>query len=204
MRTGQLLEMRREERSRRRGTVEAEAAELGAALEQLLAALGCISLQDAEARVNAYRDLVQERRRTAEFRESLREDSTDEAIVEKWNTVRRDIFGMDERLRDPEIAAKRLTPLQVQTLEREVGELEQSLGHTQRREMKLTVDLERLAPDAEHLAVKEEQLQEVDDDLQRMRRHLEVCRQALDALQAARREAEIPVREIAERRAGED
>ena len=203
MRTGQLLEMRREERSRRRGTVEAEAAELGAALEQLLAALGCISLQDAEARVNAYRDLVQERRRTAEFLESLREDSTDEAIVEKWNTVRRDIFGMDERLRDPEIAAKRLTPLQVQTLEREVGELEQSLGHTQRREMKLTVDLERLAPDAEHLAVKEEQLQEVDDDLQRMRRHLEVCRQALDALQAARREAEIPVREVAERRAGE-
>ena len=203
MRAGQLVEMRREERGRRRSALEAETAELRAALEQLLTGLGCASLQEAEARLDGYRDLVQERRQTAEFLDSLREGSSDETIVEQWNTVRRDIFGMDERLRDPEIVAKRLTPLQVQTLEREVGELEQSLGLKQRREIKLTVDLERLAPDAEQLAVREEQLQDVDEDLQRVRRHLEVCRQALDALHEARREAEIPVREIAEKRAGE-
>lgn len=203
MRAGQLAEMRRGERSRRRTALETEIGEGRAELQRLLAGLGCASLQEAGARLDGYRDLAQERRTTAQFLESLREGSSDEMIVEQWNTVRRDIFGMDERLRDPEIVAKRLTPLQVQTLEREVHEREHTLGQKQRREMKLTVDLERLATDAEQLTVKEEQLQEVDEGLQRARRHLEVCRLALDALHEARREAEIPVREIAEKRAGE-
>ena len=203
MRVQQLVEIRREDRSRRRTALEAETAEMRAALQQFLTGLSCVSLQEAGARLDAYRELGQERRRTAEFLDSLREGSSDEMIVEQWNTVRRDIFGMDERLRAPEVVAKRLTPLQVQTLEREVRELEQSVDQERRREMKLTVDLERLATDAEQLAVKEEQLQEVDENLQRLRRHLEVCKQALDALHEARREAEIPVREIAEKRAGE-
>jgi len=199
----QLAEMRREERGRRQAALEAEMGEVQTAVQQLLAGLGCASLHEAQSRLDGYRDLAQERRRTAEFLDSLRGGSSDEAIVEQWNTVRRDIFGMDERLRDPEVAAKRLTPLQVQTLDREVRELEQSLGQKQRREMKVTVDLERLATDAEQLAAKEEQLEEVAEDFARVRRHLEVCRQALDALHEARRQAEIPVREIAEKRAGE-
>jgi uncharacterized protein YhaN len=199
----QMSEMRREERAHRRTALEAEIAETRTAFEQLLAGLGCATLADAVARLDGYRDLVQERRRTAEFLESLREGSTDEAIVEQWNTIRRDIFGMEDRLRDPEIAAKRLTPLQVQTLEREVADLEQTLAQKQRREMKLSVDIDRLAPDAELLAVKEEQLQDVDEGFARVRRHLDVCRLALEVLWEARRKAEIPVREIVETRAGD-
>lgn len=203
MQARQVREMRREERARRRAALEAEVAQTRASLEQVLAGLGCATLADAVARLEAYRDLVQERRRTAEFLESLREGSTDEAIVEQWNTIRRDIFGMEERLRDPEIASRRLTPLQVQILEREVADLEQALAQKQRREMKLSVDLERLAPDAEQLAAKEELLRDADEDLGRIRRHLAVCRLALGVLGEARRKAEIPVREIVETRAGE-
>jgi len=203
VRARQTAVVRREERARRRTMLEADAGELRAALGRLLAALGCPSLQEAEARLDAYRTLVQERRRIAEFLSSLREGSTDEAIAEQWNTIRRDIFGLEERLREPEIAAKRLTPLQVQTLEREVAALEQTVTEKQRREMKLTVDLERLTADADRLVAGEEELQEVEDDLARVRRHLAVCRLALETLAEARRQAEIPVREIAEKKAGE-
>jgi DNA repair exonuclease SbcCD ATPase subunit len=202
-RAEEIAAMLAEDRGRRRAALEGETNELRLALQHLLAGLGCASMEEAAARLDGYRELVQERRRIAEFLASLREGSSDEVIVEQWNTIRRDIFGMDERLRNPEIAAKRLTPLEVQTLEREVGELEQALSQKQRREMKLTVDLERLAGDADQLTVKEEQLQDADDDLQRVRRHLDVCKRTLEALQEARRQAEVPVREIAESRAGE-
>ena len=198
-----MKEIRREERVHRRAAFEAEIAEARTSLERLLADLGCATLADAAARLEAYRDLVQERRRTAEFLESLREGSNDEAIVEQWNTIRRDIFGMEEQLRHPEIASKRLTPLQVQSLEGEVRDLEQVLAQKQRREVKLSVDVDRLAPDAEQLAAKEEVLEEVDRDLQRVRRHLDACKVALEVLVEARRKAEIPVREVVETRAGD-
>jgi uncharacterized protein YhaN len=203
MRARQTAVVRREERARRRTALEAEIAELRAGLDHLLASLGCAALPDAEARLDTYRTLVQERRRITEFLSSLREGSTDEAIAEQWNTIRRDIFGLEERFREPEVAAKRLTPLQVQTLEREVTALEQTLTQKQRREMKLTVDLERLTGDAEQLVTREEQLQDVEEDLARVRRHLATCRLALETLTEARRQAEIPVREIAEKKAGE-
>jgi uncharacterized protein YhaN len=180
-----------------------EIEEVRAGLARVLDALGCASVQDGEARLDGYRSLVQERRRIAEFLHSLREGSTDDAIAEQWNTVRRDIFGLEEQLRAPDVAAKRLTPLQVQTLEREVAALEQTVTQKQRREMKLTADLERLTADAEQLVAREEQLQDVEEDLARVRRHLTVCRLALETLGEARRQAEIPVREIAEKRAGE-
>jgi uncharacterized protein YhaN len=203
MRARQTVVVRREERARRRASLEAEILELRAGLDHLLAALGCSALPDAEERLETYRNLVQERRRITEFLSSLREGSTDEAIAEQWNTIRRDIFGLEERLREPEVATKRLTPLQVQTLEREVTALEQTLAQKQRREMKLTVDLERLAGDAEQLVAKDEQLQDVEEDLARVRRHLATCRLALETLTESRRQAEIPVREIAEKKAGE-
>lgn len=199
----QMREMRREERAHHRTAVEAEIAETRTSLERLLVDLGCATLADAVARLEAYRDLVQERRRTVEFLDSLREGSTDETIVEQWNTIRRDVFGIEEQLRNPDIAAKRLTPLQVQSLESEVRDLEQVLAQKQRREVKLSVDIDRLAPDAEQLAVKEELLEDVDEGLRRVRRHLDACRVALEVLWEARRKAEIPVREVVETRAGD-
>jgi len=198
----QLAAMRREERERRRQALDDELKQIDAQLGAALAALGCASVAEAEERVRGYRDLVRERQQVAEFVARLREGSDDEAIAERWKTVRRDVFGLEERLRAPEVAAKRMTPLQVQGLEREVRDLEGQLTQAQRREMKITVDLERLTTDAEQLAAKDEQLAEAEEALSMIRRHHEVCTEALAVLTEARRLAERPLREVVEKRAG--
>jgi len=202
-RAAQLAVLRREERERREQALENELRQVGVQLDAALAALGCASVAEAEDRVRGYRDLVRERQQVAEFVQRLREGSDDEALAERWKTVRRDVFGLEERLRAPEVTAKRMTPLQVQGLEREVGDLEGQLTQAQRREMKITVDLERLTTDSEELAAKDEQLAEADEALAMIRRHHEVCTEALAVLTEARRLAEVPLREVVEKRAGE-
>ncbi len=199
----QLAAARRQERKQRAQTLDAEGAQLDTQLDALLEKLGSPSVGDAEARWNRYHDLAQERQQVAAFLAKLREGSDDEAISEHWKTARRDVFGLEDRLRSPEMASRRITPLQVQALEREVAELDQQLSQAQRREIKLAVDLERLTADSEQLATKEEQLLEADESLTALRRHLEVCKEAYSGLVEARRQAEVPVREIVERRAGE-
>lgn len=199
----QLAGLRREERERRRQALEDELRQIGAQFDAVLAGLGCASVAEAEERVRGYRDLVRERQQVAEFVQRLREGSDDEAIAERWKTVRRDVFGLEERLRAPEVAAKRMTPLQVQGLEREVKDLEGQVAQAQRREIKITVDLERLTTDSEHLAARDEQLAEADEALAMIRRHHEVCTEALAVLTEARRLAEVPLREVVEKRAGE-
>lgn len=199
----QLAALRAQERERRRAQLEGEVAHLREALAAALAATGCATAAEAEQRLQRYRDLVRERQQAADYLTRRREGSDDETIAERWKTVRRDIFGLEERLRAPEVAAKRMTPLQVQGLERQVREMEQLLTQAQRREMKLTVDLERLATDAEQLAGKEELLAEAEEALAAARRQDEVCREALAGLVEARRLAEVPLREVVEKRAGE-
>lgn len=199
----QLAALRAQERERRRGQLEREVDQLRTQLEAALAATGCPTVAEAEARLQRYRDLARERQQTADYLTRRREGSDDETIAERWKTVRRDIFGLEERLRAPEVAAKRMTPLQVQGLERQAREMEQLLAQAQRREMKLAVDLERLATDAEQLAAKEEQLAEAEEALAAARRQHEICREALAGLTEARRQAEIPLRQVVETRAGE-
>jgi DNA repair exonuclease SbcCD ATPase subunit len=199
----QLAALRAQERERRREQLQHEVEQLRIQQAGVLAATGCPTVAEAEARLQRYRDLVRERQQASDYLTRRREGSDDETIAERWKTVRRDIFGLEERLRAPEVAAKRMTPLQVQGLERQVREMEQLLAQAQRREMKLTVDLERLAADAEQLAAKEEQLAEAEDALAAARRHHEICREALAGLTEARRQAEIPLRQVVETRAGE-
>lgn len=195
--------MRRQEGERRRQVLEGDLAHARAGLSDLLAKLGRASVAEAEQWLQDYRDLVRERHQVGEFLTRLREGQDDEAIAERWKTVRRDVFGVEERLRAPEVAGKRMTPLQVQALEGEVRDQEQRLTQMQRREMKLTVDVERLATDAEQLAAREEQLAEAEERSQAVRRHYEVCREALAGLSEARALAEVPLREVVEKRAGE-
>ena len=198
----QLTALRAQERERRRQTLEGELTQVRAQLDNVLGDIGCASVPEAEQRLQRYRDLVRDRQQVAEFLTRRREGSEDEAIAEQWKTVRRDIFGLQERLRAPEVASKRMTPLQVQGLEREVREMEQLLAQAQRREIKLAVDLERLATDAEQLAARDEQLAEAEEALAMVRRHHEVCKEALAGLTEARRLAEVPLREVVEKRAG--
>lgn len=202
-RAAQWRAMRRQESERRRQVLEGDLAHARAALSEVLAKLGRASVAEAEQWLQDYRDLGRERHQVSEFLARLREGQDDEAIAERWKTVRRDVFGLEERLRAPEVAVKRMTPLQVQALEGEVRDHEQRLTQMQRREMKLTVDAERLATDAEQLAAREEQLAEAEERLEAVRRHHEVCREALTGLSEARALAEVPLREVVEKRAGE-
>ncbi|MDQ7843620.1 MAG: AAA family ATPase [Armatimonadota bacterium] len=198
-----LAAARREECERRRQALARELDDLAVETRRLLDRLGCATIEEAEGRLRRYRELVQQRRQTADFLATLREGRDDEAIVEAWKTVRRDLFGLEERLRSPEVAAKRLTPLQVQALEREVPDLEERLAALRRREMRLAVDVERLTAEAEQLAVREEQLHEAEEALARLRRHHRVCRMALEGLLEARRAAEVPLRQVVEEKASE-
>lgn len=199
----QMAALRTQERERRRQSLENELMQVRAQLDAALSGLGCASVPAAEQRLQHYRDLVRDRQQVAEFLTRRREGSDDESIAERWKTVRRDVFGLQERLRAPEVVSKRMTPLQVQGLEREVREMEQRLTQAQRREMKLTVDLERLATDAEQMASRDEQLAEAEEALRMVRRHTEVCKEALAGLTEARRLAEVPLRDVVEKRAGE-
>jgi len=206
MRAAQMRQLgvaRWEDRERRRQGIERELNTLAVEIQSLLDRIGCATVQEAETRLRRYQDLVQQRQQTVDFLASVREGRDDEAIIEAWKTVRRDIFGLEERLRAPEVAAKRLTPLQVQTLEREVPELDRHLALARRQEMKSAVEVERLTADAEQLAAREEHLHDAEEALVRVRRHHQVCRAALDGLVEARRAAEVPLRQIVERKASE-
>lgn len=199
----QLSAIRRQERERQVQVLDEDLDRTRSTLAELLDRLGYTQVDEAEQALTEYRDLVKERRQVEEFLARLRNGQDDETIADRWKTLRRDVFGVEERLRDPEVAAKRMTPLQVQALEGEVRDLEQRLTQMQRREMKLTVTLERVAPDADLLAVAEEQQAAAEEELGGMRHHHEVCKEALTGLAEARALAEVPLRAVVERRAGE-
>jgi uncharacterized protein YhaN len=196
-------EIRREERERYLAvlerTIESTRVDLGAKLAQL----GCATVKEAEQRLQHHRDLARTRVQLEQFLTDQRAGRTDEDIAEQWKTVRRDVFGLQERLHAPEIAARRLTPLQLTALEREVQQLAQQVAGQQDKERRLSVELERHSVDADALATVEEQLHEAEEQLTSARHHHEVYTSALSGLLDARRQAQVPVREIMERRAGE-
>src|SRR5207245_2653644 len=97
-------EIRREERERNLAvlerTIESTRVELGAKLAQL----GCATVKEAEQRLQHHRDLARTRVQLEQFLTEQRAGRSDEDIVEQWKTVRRDVFGLQERLRTPEVA----------------------------------------------------------------------------------------------------
>ncbi len=196
-------EIRRQERERRLTEIEQTLQQTRAEQSSRLAELGCATVKEAEQKLQRHHDLSRTRMQLDQFLVDLRAGGTDEDIAEQWKTVRRDVFGLQERLHAPEIAARRLTPLQLTALEREVQQLAQQVAGQQDKERRLSVELERHSVDADALATVEEQLHEAEEQLARARYHHEVYTAALSGLLDARRQAQVPVREIMERRAGE-
>ncbi len=196
-------EIRREERERRLLEIDRALKDTHAELAAQLSHLGCASIKEAEQKLQHHRDLSRTRIQLEQFLTDLRSGRSDEDIAEQWKTVRRDAFGLQERLHAPEITARRLTPLQLAALDREVQQLAQHVTAWQDKERRLSVELERHTVDAEGLAAVEEHLQEADEQLARARHRHTVYTTALAGLLDARRQAQVPVRAIMEHRAGE-
>lgn len=196
-------EIRREERERNLAALERTIESARAELAGRLAQLGCATVKEAEQRLQRHRDLARTRTQLDQFLTDQRAGRRDEDITEQWKTVRRDVFGLQERLRSPEVASRRLTPLQLTALEQEVQQLAQQVSGLQDKERRLSVELERHTVDADALATVEEQLHEAEEQLTQARHRHEVYRIALAGLLEARQQAQVPVREIMERRAGD-
>lgn len=198
-----LQAIRMEERRAQLTVLDEELAQSQRGLAKQLARIGAAGVAEVEARFERYQGLVRDRGQIAAFVAELRSGNSDEDIAERWKVVRRDIFVIEERLRAPENADKRLTPLQVQVLERDVARLRQELSQLEERESRLSWELEQLAADAEALPGIEEELQEAEDAWERARHRHAVYRAALAGLEEARRLAEVPARKVMEDRAAE-
>ncbi|MGH9651539.1 MAG: hypothetical protein ACRD3I_13870, partial [Terriglobales bacterium] len=128
------------------------------------------SLDQAEQRVRDYQDLVRARQALGDLLTAVRAGGSDDVLRDRWKKLRLDIFGIEEGLRAPERAGRRLTPLEVQSLDVQVARISEEVKRAADRERRLTVELEHLRGDAETLAGLEEQLQETEDGLITARR----------------------------------
>ncbi len=196
-------QIRREERERSLADIERTLKDTRAELAARLTQLGCATVKEAEQRVQRHRDLSRTRAQLEQFLTDLRVGRSDEDITEQWRTVRREVFGLQERLRTPEISAHRLTPLQLTALEREVQQLAKQVASLTDRERRLSVELERHTIDAEALAAVEEQLQEATESLSRARHRHAVYTVALAQLREAHQQAQVPLRQVMQKRASE-
>lgn len=196
-------EIRRQERERRLAEIQQTLEQIRSELSTKLSQMGCSTVKEAEQRLQQHRDLSRTRTQLEQFLTDLRAGRSDEDIAEQWKTVRRDVFGLQERLRAPEVTAHRLTPLQLTALEREVKQLTQQLAGLQDKERRLSVELERHTVDAEALAAVEEHLQEATEALARAQRRHTVYAAALAGLREAHQQAQVPLREVMQKRASE-
>src|SRR5437867_4774319 len=160
-------EIRREERERNPAVLERTIESTRVELEAKLAQLGCATVKEAEQRLQHHRDLARTRVQLEQFLTDQRAGRSDEDIVEQWKTVRRDVLGLQERLRTPEVAARRLTPLQLTALGPEGQPLTQPVSGLRGRERRRSVELERHTVDADALASVEEQLHEAEEQCAR-------------------------------------
>lgn len=195
--------VRQQERERRLAQLTGELTTGRASLADHLAKLGCASVAEAEQKLQRHRDLSNRRAQVVKFLGDLRSGNSDEEITERWNTVRRDVFNLQEHLRSPEITAKRLTPLQIASLEREVQQLTRTLSQLMDQDRRLAVEVERHSVDAETLAAVEEQIPETDERLRQARHRLAVCQEALTGLVEANKRAQVRLREVMEQQAGD-
>ncbi len=196
-------EIRQQERERRLADDERTLEQARTELTAKLQALGCATVKEAEQKLQQHHDLSRTRAQLEQFLASLRAGRGDEETAEYWKTVRRDVFGLQEQLRAPEISAHRLTPLQLTALEREVQQLTQQVAALGDRERRLLVDLERHTVDADALAGVEEQLQEATEALVRAQHRHAVYTAALAGLREAHQQAQVPLREVMQKKASE-
>lgn len=198
-----LLVGMQQEREQQMRATEDQIVDERSALGDLLRRAGCSSLDEAERGLRAYQDLVKEREQAVKVLEATRASDTDEALRNRLDIVRVEVYGLMRELQDPDAAQRRLTPLQVQTHEGEVERLNQQVGQMDEQERRLRWEIEHRRTETEELSVIEEQLQEGQDTLAATRRRHDAYRVALDGMLEARRLIEKPVREVVATRAGE-
>ncbi len=194
---------RRQEKQARLLDLDAEVVLDQQSFSDHLTRLRAGSLDQAEQRVRDYQDLVRARQALGDLLTAVRAGGSDDVLRDRWKKLRLDIFGIEEGLRAPEKAGRRLTPLEVQSLDVQVARISEEVKRAADRERRLTVELEHLRGDAETLTGLEEQLQETEDGLITARRQHAVYAAALDGLNEARKQAEIPVREVVSGKASE-
>lgn len=173
------------------------------ALRAALAATGSATLEEAARRHAELRRLIQEQAAERSLVEAHLGGRKLEELQEELGRVRADVAGREAVLLRPEVAAKRLTPLQVQQLEHEVKDLTQRVHALRARREHLEREAAEGAPDYEGLMAVEEQLAERREALEAARHRAHVWRAARDGLQMARQQVLIPARRLVEERAGE-
>jgi uncharacterized protein YhaN len=198
-----LAKIRRQDREERLADDESTLEQTRSELASKLRTLGTTTVKEAEQRLQQHRDLSRSRGHLQQFLTGLRAGRSDEEIAEQWKTVRRDVFGLQERLQSPEISAHRITPLELTALEREVQQLGQQLSAFRERERRLLVDLERHTIDADTLAAVEEQGHEAQEGLARAQHRHAVYAATLAALREAHQQAQVPLREVMQKKASE-
>lgn len=171
--------------------------------ESLLQQLGGENLAGAERRLHQHQALVRNREEALRFEEKLLAGMPEDALRERLNRLRTDIYGVTSEMEKPERAAVELPALETQKLRVEVEGLAKKAADLSDRVKRLTWEVEHRRDQAEDLAAVEEQLQEATEALDQARRRLEVYKAALDGLMEARRQIERPVRDVVAGKASE-
>ncbi|HEY3247657.1 MAG TPA: AAA family ATPase [bacterium] len=161
------------------------------------------TLNEADRRLQKYRDLVGQREASLRMLEMLRSGTTEDAARDRLDRLRTDIYGLTKELESPDRAAVVLPAFETQKLRDEVEALTRKTAEMSERVKRLAWEVEHRKDQAEDLASVEEQLQEATDGLAAAQhRHL-VYKVALDSLLEARRQIERPVRDVVAGRAGD-
>lgn len=173
------------------------------ALETTVMASGSATVEEARARRAQLRGLLDEQT-SAQSQVTAHLSGADAAdLREQHDRIRADIAAREMALTKPEAQAKRLTPLEVQQLQRIVDDLRERVPRLQERQEQLERATAEGAPDDEALAAIEERLAERQQALQTAQRRDRVVRLALEGLRLARQQTLIPARQRVEERAGE-
>jgi len=199
----QTAEKQRLERDSRLQVLESELATAREQLARLLASLGGETLAQAERRLQTYHDLVRQREELLRMQEVLLAGVSEEALRERLDRLRPDIYGLTKELESPERAAVSLPAFETQKLRDEVETLARKTSDLSELAKRLSWEVEHRKDQAEDLATVEEQLQEATDALEAAQHRFQVYKAALDGLQEARRLIERPVRDVVAGKAGD-
>jgi DNA repair exonuclease SbcCD ATPase subunit len=192
----QTAEKQRLERDSRLHALESELVAASEQLAGLMATLGGETLARADRRLQMYRDLVRQREELLRMQEVLLAGSSEEALRERLDRLRPDIYGLTKELESPERAAVSLPAFETQKLRDEVDALTRKTTDLSELAKRLAWEVEHRKDQAEDLAAVEEQLQEATDALDAARHRYQVYTAALEGLQEARRLIERPVRDV--------
>lgn len=182
---------------------QSDAGRFTAEMHRLLKELKCDSIEEATSRYERYQSLAGERKALAQSLEDLQGEQTVEALREEYREVQREIFMLSEYLRNPEVAAKRLLPLEVKRLEETVKQLSNQVRQLEQRKQRLEWEIEHYSPALDELKEVEEQLHEDRERLEQERNRLRVYEIAYEMLKEAHRQVMVPAREVVSSRAGE-